>query len=107
MSAETTSAITTGIQALEPNAKPAEMIAKINEVVEKVNNIKVRDRGPKSERSMTREDAWKVIFGPLKELPHKAAAKELGLSYGQVYSARGDYTFNDVKVGDFKETPTS
>lgn len=64
---------------------------------EKVANIKVRDRGPKSERSMTDEDAQRVKFGDLKELSHKEAAKELGLSYGQIYSARGEYTFNHVK----------
>jgi hypothetical protein len=100
MSQETVTA-TNGVEALSPKATLPEVIAKMNEIVEKVNNIKVRDRGPKSERSMTREDAWKVKFGPLKEATHKAAAKELGLSYGQVYSARGDYTFNDVKAGDF------
>lgn len=64
---------------------------------EKVAAIKVRDRGPKSERSMTDDDARRVKFGDLKDLSHKEAAKELGLSYGQIYSARGDYTFNHVK----------
>lgn len=63
----------------------------------KVASIKVRDRGPKSERSMTDDDAQRVKFGDLKALSHKEAAKELGLSYGQVYSARGDYTFNHIK----------
>ncbi len=64
---------------------------------QKVAAIKVRDRGPKSERSMTDDDAARVKFGDLKDLSHKEAAKELGLSYGQIYSARGDYTFNHVK----------
>ena len=62
-----------------------------------VANIKVRDRGPKSERSMTDEDAARVKFGDLKDQAHKDAAQELGLSYGQIYSARGGYTFNHVK----------
>ena len=62
----------------------------------RVAAIKVRDRGPKSERSMTDDDAARVKFGDLAEMTHKEAAKELGLSYGQVYSARGDYTFNHV-----------
>lgn len=64
---------------------------------EKVANIKVRDRGPKSERSMTDEDAFRVKYGDLKELSHKEAASELSLSYGQIYSCRGSYTFNHVK----------
>lgn len=65
---------------------------------EKVAAIKVRDRGPKSERSMTDEDAQRVKFGDLKDQSHKQAAEALGLSYGQIYSARGGYTFNHVKA---------
>ncbi len=64
---------------------------------ERVASIKVRDRGPKSQRSMTDEDAFEVKFGDLKELSHKQAAEKLGLSYGQIYSCRGDYTFTHVK----------
>ena len=69
----------------------------------RVDAIKVRDRGPKSERSMTDDDAFRVKFGDLKDKSHKEAAKELGLSYGQIYSARGGYTFNHVK----KDSKTS
>lgn len=65
---------------------------------EKVASIKVRDRGPKSERSMTDDDAARVKFGDLADASHKDAAKELGLSYGQIYSARGGYTFNHVHL---------
>jgi hypothetical protein len=64
---------------------------------EKVANIKVRDRGPKSTRTMTDEDAARVKFGDLKDVAHRKAAQELGLSYGQVYSCRLGYTFNHVK----------
>ena len=63
---------------------------------EKVAAIKVRDRGPKSSRAMTAEDAARVKFGDLAKLNHKDAAAELGLSYGQVYSCRGGYTFTNV-----------
>jgi DNA-directed RNA polymerase specialized sigma24 family protein len=45
---------------------------------------------------MTDEDAQKVKFGELKDLSHREAAKELGLSYGQVYSCRLGYTFNHI-----------
>ena len=67
---------------------------------EKVSQLKPRDRGPKSERTMTDEDAWRVKFGDLAGLGHKQAATKLGLSYGQVYSCRGGYTFNHVKKED-------
>ena len=72
------------------------LAARLTELEEKVSKIKVRDRGPKSERSMTDEDAFRVKFGDLKEVDHKPAAAKLGLSYGQVYSCRGGYTFNHI-----------
>ena len=74
-----------------------EALARIEALEEKVSQIKVRDRGPKSERSMEDEDAYRVKFGDLKDLSHKQAAEELGLSYGQVYSARNSYTFTAIK----------
>jgi hypothetical protein len=81
------------------NAK--EMMAKIEAlearivVLESTETV-TRDRGPKSERDMTEDDARKVILGELKDLSHKAAAEKLNLSYGQIYSARGGYTFKKV-----------
>jgi hypothetical protein len=57
-------------------------------------------KGPKSTREMTRKDAEMVIHGELKKLSHKAAAEKLGLSYGQVYSARSGYTFKDLTDPD-------
>jgi len=63
---------------------------------EKVANIKVRDRGPKSSRAMTQDDATLVQKGgDLEKLSHMEAAKKLGLSYGQIYSARNGYTFQN------------
>lgn len=53
-------------------------------------------RGPKSTREMTEEDARRIILGDLKDKSHKVVAAELGLSYGQVYSARGGYTFKQI-----------
>ena len=72
---------------------------KLNEVIEYINKLEPavkRDRGPKSEHVMTEDDARRVIMGDLKDVSHKAAAEELGLSYGQVYSARGGYTFKKI-----------
>lgn len=62
----------------------------------KIEELKPRDRGPKSTRVMTDDDARRVIYGDLKDVPHKQAAAELKLSYGQIYSARGTYTFKHI-----------
>jgi hypothetical protein len=45
---------------------------------------------------MTEDDARRVISGDLKDVPHKDAAAQLGLSYGQVYSARKAFTFKPI-----------
>jgi hypothetical protein len=75
----------------------AELVAKMNEIIEALNNASApRDRGPKSERVMTDEDARRVIFGDLKDVSHKAAAEALELSYGQIYSARKGFTFKPI-----------
>ena len=55
-----------------------------------------RDRGPKSEQTMTEAHAFAVKFGEHKDTKHKAAAEALGLSYGQIFSCRGGYTFKSV-----------
>jgi hypothetical protein len=77
-------------------AKIVELEAKIESLTEKVDNLSSK-KGPSSTREMTIEDAERIINGDLKEASHKKAAEELGLSYGQVYSARGGYTFKSVK----------
>lgn len=58
-----------------------------------------KQRGPKTERPMTEADAYRVKFGDHRALKHKEAAAALGLSYGQVFSCRGGYTFKHVKDG--------
>lgn len=78
------------------------LVERIEALEAKVDGIKVRDRGPTSTRTMTRHDAWRVMHGDLKGMSHKQAAKETGLSYGQIYSARGEYTFKDVKADEFQ-----
>jgi len=75
----------------------AELVAKMNEIIEALNNASApRDRGPKSERVMTDEDARRVIFGDLKDVSHQAAAEALDLTYGQIYSARKGFTFKPI-----------
>lgn len=89
------------MQKLQPEATLADVITRLNDLAEHIGSLQVRDRGPKSSRSMTRLDAWRVIHGDLKEIEHKEAAKMLGLSYGQIYSARGTYTFKDIKKDEY------
>ena len=87
----------TEILKLESNAKLVDVIAKINELIDIANNKRpTRNRGPESTREMTVEDAKRIMLGDLKDKSHKDCATELGLSYGQVYSARGGYTFKEV-----------
>lgn len=84
---------------LEGKLTVAEVAMKLNEVIKALNelgDVKPRDRGPKSERTMTDDDARKVLMGDLKDTSHNDAAKELGLSYGQVYSARKGFTFKNI-----------
>lgn len=82
---------------LEGKLSLAEVAAKLNEVIAALNEAKPqRDRGPKSERTMTDDDARRVIYGDLKDVSHNEAAKTLNLSYGQIYSARKGFTFKPI-----------
>lgn len=78
-------------------------IAQLKEQLAEVS--KPRDRGPKSSGEMTEEHAHRVKFGDLKAMKHKDAAELLGLSYGQIFSCRGGYTFKQVKE-DWKKPGT-
>lgn len=89
------------LELLTSGAKLPEVVAKINELVEAYNTLaanapKARDRGPDSTREMTEDDARSVMLGEHKDLSHKEAAKLLGLSYGQIYSARKGFTFKAI-----------
>lgn len=84
---------------LEGKLSNREIAEKLNEVIGVINelgNVKPRDRGPKSERTMVDDDARRVLIGDLKDKSHNDAAKELGLSYGQIYSARKGFTFKNI-----------
>ncbi len=87
------------IAMLDDKAHLKDVIAKLNELIAKTNEAKAakpRDRGPESERDMTEEDARRISLGDMKDKSHKDAAKELGLSYGQIYSARKGFTFKAI-----------
>ena len=84
---------------LEDGAKLKDVVAKVNEIIEHLNKTPAkgqRDRGPESTREMTEDDARRLLLGDLAAKNHKEAAQELGLSYGQVYSARKGFTFKSV-----------
>jgi len=47
-------------------------------------------------REMTDADAQRILTGDLATAKHKDAAAQLGLSYGQIYSCRLEFTFKHV-----------
>lgn len=83
---------------LDEHVKLKDVVAKVNEIIELLNTKPKaqRDRGPESTREMTEDDARRLLLGDLAAKNHKEAAQELGLSYGQVYSARKGFTFKSV-----------
>lgn len=84
------------MEILTQDAKLKDVIEKLNEVIEHINSSPIRDRGPKSERTMTDDDARSIMTGEHKDKPHKECATILNLSYGQIYSARKGFTFKAI-----------
>ena len=58
--------------------------------------VEGRNKSAAIKRNMTDADALRVLTGDLKEHNHKEAAELAGLTYAQVYSARGGFTFKHV-----------
>lgn len=81
----------TDLSEIDAKSDLKSVIETLNKVI-KIVNAK-RDRGPTSQREMTEADAKRVISGDLKDAKNGKAAEALGLSYGQVYSARKGFTF--------------
>lgn len=50
----------------------------------------------KSDREMTDDDARRILIGDLAATKHRDAAEQLGLSYGQIYSCRLEFTFKHI-----------
>lgn len=82
------------IARLDGDASLKDLVAKVNELVDRSNSK--RDRGPNSTRDMTEEDAREIMLGKFKDASHTKAAAALGLSYGQVYSARKGFTYKGI-----------
>ena len=90
-------AVSNEILKLDDKANLKAVIAKINEIVESLQSSKpTRNRGPESTRDMTDDNARRIMLTDLKDKSHKDCATTLGLSYGQIYSARGGYTFKAI-----------
>ena len=47
-------------------------------------------------KEMTDADAENCTYGATSALKHKEAAERLGLTYGQIYSCRLEFTFKNV-----------
>lgn len=71
-----------------------EMIAALTARIEALESVKAVVKAEAKE--MTENDARRVIFGDLKDVKHKDAAATLGLTYGQIYSARKEFTFKAI-----------
>ena len=55
-----------------------------------------KPKSPATSREMTDDDARRILKGDLATAKHKDAADTLGLSYGQVYSCRLEFTFKHI-----------
>ena len=71
----------------------AALSAQLEEVTAKVEG---RNKSAPTKRNMTDADALNVLNGEMKALNHKEAALAIGLTYAQVYSCRGGFTFKHV-----------
>lgn len=68
-----------------------------NALVARVEALEAKLNAPKAEvKEMTDEHAERVLVGDLADKKHKEAAETLGLTYGQIYSARNGYTFKHI-----------
>jgi len=47
-------------------------------------------------KEMTDDDARRILTGDLADKKHKDAASALGLTYGQIYSCRLEFTFKHI-----------
>lgn len=100
------------IEILGEKAKLAEVVAKLNEVIEALNSAPAPAadrRGPKSQREMSDDDARRVLSGDMKDVSHKECAEKMSLSYAQVYSCRKGFTFKHIhkELKDALNTPTA
>ena len=73
-----------------------ELIAMVLDLQDRVTKLEQPKSTTSSGKEMTDDNARSVIFGDLSAVKHKDAADKLGLTYGQVYSARLGFTFKNI-----------
>lgn len=78
------------------NMTTKELISLVLELQTRVEKLEQPKTTTSTGKEMTDDDARKVIFGELSTVKHKDAADKLGLTYGQVYSARLGFTFKTI-----------
>jgi hypothetical protein len=76
----------------------ADLTKMVSELQAKVTMLeaKLEPKRNESQREMTDDDARRILTGDLSTVKHKDAAGQLGLSYGQVYSCRLEFTFKHI-----------
>ncbi len=75
-----------------------ELIALVLDLDNRVKTLESAQPATRSTdvKEMTDADAHRIMTGDLKDSKHKEAAATLGLTYGQVYSCRLEYTFKHI-----------
>lgn len=75
-----------------------EMVIAILALQAQVVELQAKQQPARNEsaREMTDDDARRILTGDLADKKHKEAASTLNLSYGQVYSCRGEFTFKHI-----------
>jgi len=72
-----------------------ELIAMVLDLQARVEKLET-PKNTASGREMTDDDARRILTGDLSSVKHKDAAEKLGLTYGQVYSCRLEFTFKNI-----------
>src|SRR5689334_11769674 len=74
-----------------------QLVTQVAELNKRVEMLESQQSVPnKSQKEMTDTHALQILTGEYKDLNHNKAAQILGLSYGQVYSCRLQYTFRHI-----------
>lgn len=74
----------------------SQLVSYVRELEERITALESKNQTSCEKREMTVADAERVIFGDMISLSHKEAEVALGLTYGQIYSARLGHTFKQV-----------
>jgi hypothetical protein len=78
----------------------AELIAHVATLEARIESLEAstltKKQSQTTGKEMTDDDARRVLTGDLKDVKHGKAAEQLGLSYGQIYSCRLEFTFKAI-----------